>query len=587
MDDIMGMAIVAVDDSQPFLTLINGLLRNYGYTTIKSFSSSIHAFDHVQENPPDLLLLDLMMPELDGIEFCRKVKSNQATRHVPVIMITSNRDEQTLSACFEAGAIDFIGKPFGPAELLARVKSALFLKRSHDLLKNQFAEIQILSRQSQRDLDQAERIFTNIIRRDIPEAPNVKFMISPAKNVSGDILLVTSTPTGVQHILLGDFTGHGLSAAIGATTVSSVFKAMSAKGRHIKDIMSEINNQMRLVLPTGLFFCACLIALDCIKGKTWVLNCGLPDVLVIGRQGGLKRRFPAKTTPPGLAPADYHYATTERMVVKDGDHIYVYSDGLTEANNPQGEMFSQTLVEKALTGVSDADQGFAAIQNDLQVFRGTAEQKDDITLADIRCDVKSPPYPGNTKYQAIQHGSSDWQVTVNLTPPRLANRNIAVVLYEMLEQCEPSLARHRTDICLILSELYNNALEHGLLGLDSRLKATAGGFYTYYEEFRNGLSALDQGWIKIDVLCYSRNQYGRLDIRVEDSGPGFDYHQDICLIPGGTTFCGRGVALVHSLCQELVYQAPGNKVEAVYVWSDQSAEAEAAPGPLTAPDVQL
>ncbi|MBF0510684.1 MAG: fused response regulator/phosphatase, partial [Deltaproteobacteria bacterium] len=142
-----------------------------------------------------------------------------------------DRDEQTLRACFEAGAIDFIGKPFGPAELLARIKSALSLKRSNDQLKFQLSEIKILSGQVQRDLDQAERIFTNIIQREAPDAPNVKFMISPAEHVSGDVLLVASTPMGAQHILLGDFTGHGLSAAIGATTVANVFNAMSAKGR--------------------------------------------------------------------------------------------------------------------------------------------------------------------------------------------------------------------------------------------------------------------------------------------------------------------------------------------------------------------
>ncbi|MBF0477297.1 MAG: fused response regulator/phosphatase, partial [Deltaproteobacteria bacterium] len=350
MNDLTKMTIVAVDDERVSLRIISRLLQNHGYTQIQCFSSPIQALDYVLENPPDLLLLDLMMPELDGLAFCRKINSSQAAGHVPVIMITANNDEQTLKDCFEAGATDFIGKPPGRTELLARVKSALSLKRSYDQLKTQFVEIQILSRQVQRDLDQAEKIFNNIIRREVPESPNIKFMLSPAQNVSGDILLAATTPTGIQHILLGDYTGHGLSAAIGATTVAGVFNAMSAKGRHIADIMSEINNQMRLVLPIGMFFCACLIALDNLKGKTWVLNCGLPDVLVIDRQGGLTRRFPSETTPPGLAPADYDYASVEQMAVEDGDHIYVYSDGITEAHNPQGELFGQTLLEEALTG---------------------------------------------------------------------------------------------------------------------------------------------------------------------------------------------------------------------------------------------
>ncbi|MBF0510685.1 MAG: SpoIIE family protein phosphatase, partial [Deltaproteobacteria bacterium] len=305
------------------------------------------------------------------------------------------------------------------------------------------------------------------------------------------------------------------------------------------------------------------------------LNCGLPDVLVIGRHGGLKRRVPPIATPPGLAPVNDKYDTVEQIVVEDGDHIYVYSDGLTEANNPQGEMFGQTMLEKALAGAADADQGFDAIQEALKVFRSTADQKDDISLVDIRCDVKFPPYPPGRVYQITQFEAADWQISVNLTPPRLTNHNIAVVLYEMMVQ-----TRHRTDICLVLSELYNNALEHGLLGLDSRLKATTEGFYNYYEDFRNRLATLDQGRIRVDVSCYCQSKHGKLDIRMEDSGPGFDYNQDICLIPDGVTFCGRGIALVRSLCRALVYHAPGNKVEAVYAWSDQTEETEAASGPV-------
>ncbi|MBF0510382.1 MAG: ATP-binding protein, partial [Deltaproteobacteria bacterium] len=243
-------------------------------------------------------------------------------------------------------------------------------------------------------------------------------------------------------------------------------------------------------------------------------------------------------------------------------------DGITEAHNPQGELFGQTLLEEVLTGVSDANQGFEAIQKTLHAFCSTAEQKDDITLADIRCDVRSAPYFTGREYPRIQYGSSDWQLTVNLTPPRLSDNNIAIIIYEMMEQREPTLFKHRTDICLILSELYNNALEHGLLGLDSRLKATSEGFDTYYEALRSRLATLDHGWIKIDILCYGKGKHGKLDIRVEDSGPGFDHHQTICQMPDASIFCGRGVPLVHSLCQELVYYDPGNTVEAVYVWQE-------------------
>ncbi|MBF0549812.1 MAG: fused response regulator/phosphatase [Deltaproteobacteria bacterium] len=579
MDNILDMAIVAVDDDLTYLAVIAHLLKKNGFTRAQCFSSSTAAWAQVSETPPDLLLLDVTMPELDGFSFCRRVRSCDDTSHVPIIMITSDDDEQTLKASFEAGAIDFIAKPISPIVFLTRVKSALALKRSHDLLKTQNElliksndEIQILNHQVQRDLDLAERIFSKIIHRENPDAPNVRFLISPAKNVSGDILFASSTPAGEQHILLGDFTGHGLSAAIGATSVARVFSSMSAKGFSIGDIMEELNDQLRLILPTGLFCCACLIALDNIKRKTQVLNCGLPDVLVIGAQGKLKRRFPSKLIPLGLVPIDNYHGMMEEMAIEDGDHIYVYSDGIIEAVNPQGEMFSQSLLEKTLTGIPDVNQGFEEIQKALREFCATAEQQDDITLADIRCAVTSVQCPVAGQGQMTQYGSSDWQIRVNLSPPRLPHNNLAMVLYEMMEQNEPALKHHKINLYLILSELYNNALEHGLLGLDCRLKATPEGFESYYTALHDRLAALDQGWIKVDVLFYRQDTGRKLVVRMEDSGRGFDFRQVISQPPDEKCFSGRGVSLVRSLCQELVYNDQGNAVEAVYVWQEPAED---------------
>ncbi|MBF0474750.1 MAG: SpoIIE family protein phosphatase [Deltaproteobacteria bacterium] len=568
MDDLTKMTIVAVDDDSLSLRFIGRLFQNRGYTNVQGFSSSLQALDYVLENPPDLLLLDLIMPELGGLEFCRKIRNSQAFSRVPIVMITSNNDEHTLRTCFEAGATDFIGKPFSPTEFLARVKSALSLKRSNDLLKAQLDEITTLSRHIQRDLDLAEKIFTNIIYQEPSYAPNIRFTMSPASKVSGDIFFVTSTPVGIQHILLGDFTGHGLPAAIGASAVPRIFYSMSANGHPINKIMDKINEKLRCVLPLGFFCCACIVSLDKIKGKARILNCGLPEVLLIGRQGGIKRRFFSQYPPLGIEAAIDHSTLMEEITIYNGDHLFIYSDGLIETANPEGELFGQSRLEEVLSGVYDAAQGFDEVRKALLNFRTTAGQDDDITLADIKCVVKSLTSRHHGQSQDTDLEIPDWDISVCLNAPKLTGSDMAGLVYDAMAHKEPSLIKQMGDIYLLLSELYNNALEHGVLELDSRLKATPDGFGTYCKELSSRLAVLDRGSIKIEARYYSLGKNKMLVIRVEDSGPGFDYRKDHSLLLDEKAFSGRGIALVRSLCQELIYCDPGNIAEAVYVWQE-------------------
>lgn len=126
--------ILIVDDEKVNIDVLVGLLKPY-YRTIVAKSGE-QAFQRL-ENPslPDLILLDIMMPGLDGYEVCRKFKNNPATRHIPVIFITSKTDEQDEALGFKVGAVDYITKPFSPLIVWARVKTHIELKRRGDMLE--------------------------------------------------------------------------------------------------------------------------------------------------------------------------------------------------------------------------------------------------------------------------------------------------------------------------------------------------------------------------------------------------------------------------------------------------------------------
>jgi two-component system, HptB-dependent secretion and biofilm response regulator len=129
------------------------------------------------------------------------------------------------------------------------------------------------------------------------------------------------------------------------------------------------------------------------------------------------------------------------------------------------------------------------------------------------------------------------------------------------------LAQHKHMIFTILAELLANAIDHGLLGLDSSMKSTPRGFAHYYEQRERLLTELRQGLLRIQITHSRKDKGGRLIIQVQDSGPGFDFHRLVSGIGAQETYSGRGIPLVRASCESLTYHGNGNTAEAVYVWA--------------------
>ena len=132
--------ILVVDDTPENIRLLDAVLSPRGYT-VDAVSSGAQALERLAaEPPPDLVLLDIVMPEIDGYEVCRRIRATPATELLPVVMITASSGEEKLRA-LEAGADDFVMKPFDQAELLARVRSLIRIKQYHDTIRQQATEL--------------------------------------------------------------------------------------------------------------------------------------------------------------------------------------------------------------------------------------------------------------------------------------------------------------------------------------------------------------------------------------------------------------------------------------------------------------
>ncbi len=555
--------LLVVDDDATNRFLLFALLEKEGYRVIVAEGGE-EAVELFRRESPDLVLMDVMMPGMDGYEATQRIKAESGERFVPVIFLTALSDEQALAHCVECGGDDFLTKPYNRIILKAKIDALMRMRGLHAALLAQKLELSSHRDRLQHERGIAERVFGNILKSGSLDAPNIRYLLSPMQAVNGDLLLTARHPGGGFNYLLGDFTGHGLSAAVGAIPVTDIFHAMTGKGFHIGDIAREINRKLKSVLPPNLFFAAVLVEMDRGGGLASVWNGGVPDVLVMGANG-TKQRIPSDHLPLGIIAHEHFDGSTIQIAMEQGDRIYVYSDGVIEIESPGGERYGEERLLKVLESLG-ADERFDAVRRELDRFRGDAPQRDDITLLEISpfhvCDG-TELVGGVAGKGAVPF--AHWRMVLELDAGAVRQMDPVPLLTQSVITLE-QLDAHRERLYMVFAELYNNAVDHGLLQLDPALKETPEGFATFYSEREKVLEQLAEGRVYIEVEHMLVDEGGKLAVRIEDSGPGFDMGALPPELSENTSFRGRGIRVLRSLCESLTYEGRGNRVEAVYRW---------------------
>ncbi len=413
----------------------------------------------------------------------------------------------------------------------------------------------------------AEQIFTAITGAGRLSAPNIHYLLSPMANTSGDLILAAYTPSGGQHFLLGDFAGHGLSAALGAIPVSDIFYSMTAKGFHVCDIVREINAKLYNRLPTGFFLAACLVEVDVMQRSARVWNGGIPAAILMRDGKGIYRRFESRNLPLGIVSSEQLCGEMESIELQQGDRLYIYSDGVIESTDLAGRMFGQERLEDCLCAedVPVYDR-FNRIKSQLAEFRGDEPQNDDITLVEITFDLAL--IQDNTEVTGSANSTvADWRCDLELGAGRLRDFDGLPAIVDLMVRSN-GMEDHKARLYTIVTELFNNAVDHGILVLDKQLKSSDAGFYAYYETREAALLNTERGYVKLSLSCRQHAAERQVSIRVEDSGPGFDVGDGLIDLNANIGFSGRGISLVRSLCSEVLFHRGGNTVEAVYQWTD-------------------
>src|SRR5690606_26555749 len=377
-------------------------------------------------------------------------------------------------------------------------------------------------------------------------------------------LVACPQPSGCMHALLGDFTGHGLPAAIGAMPLAEIFYGMTAKGFSMPDVLREINQKLKKILPVGFFCCAVMVDLNFSRRDIEIWMGGMPDCLLL-RRGELVT-VQSNHLPLGVLASQNFRVETYKYDLDDGDRIFLWSDGIVEARNPDGELFGEERLRQVFVDNQDQASLFNDVRQAIVNFMGSSERSDDLTMAEV---VMMPEDELGVELTPLVNsaltGPLQWALSYRLTGGTLRDFNpIPLLLHVILEV--PGLRALSGQIYTLLAELYANALEHGILGLESSLKQSPEGFVQYYAEREQRLRNLDQDWIDFQISHVPEGRGGVLCVRVEDTGQGFD-HEALCRdLPPLDQYSGRGIPLLRSMCRRLEFQGTGNIVVAEFAW---------------------
>ena len=505
------MKVLAVDDNRTNLHILQVFLKKLGHEVILA-ENGAEAVRRFTEHSPDLVLLDIMMPVMDGFEAARQIKAIPRDRWTPVIFLSAlNRDENLVEG-LDAGADDYLTKPinfvvleaklrsmqrslalqqesidslrrvqaisdsvldaivtsdehgiivsvnqsteriFGwtPSEMIGKNVSMLMpedQRQSHEIrmgdstndtpqknigqereleaqhkdghrfaatltitgvtLDNQRMIVGVIRDISERkrtdqqlrdnarqlqdyfDHTQAEqqlalRLMEKQLHRKGLLDSRLRYAVIPAENFSGDIVAANRSPDGHFYALLADATGHGLTAAISVLPVLALFYRMTKLNRPIREIVLELNFQLKESMPVGRFVAITLVCLDESnkQGDIWVG--GTPEAFLFDRWGRVCRTFASANLPLGIVTNDELGGEPQHFSWENESQLILCSDGLLEATNPQGDQFGVDGLFAATANTSPSDR-FAKIEMALRIHQGSSVASDDISLMLIDC----------------------------------------------------------------------------------------------------------------------------------------------------------------------------------------------------------
>ena len=366
--------ILVVEDNPASLDILRARLLANKYDVITA-SDGVEGLNQAKMRLPDLILLDIMMPRMDGLEVCRRIKGDSSLPFMPIILITAKTDSKDVVAGLDAGGDEYLAKPVDHSSLVARVKSMLRIKELHDVVLEQAEQMKL-------QLKTATKV-QSLFWPKIPELPEhlkIWAFSEPAFYVGGDLYDIIPLPDKSVLAYVADISGKGVAAALMMAALSTRIRTEALANDNINELMQVVNKSMyRLMSDEGYFATIVLLRYFPATGKIHFIRAGHPSPLWI-INGELKQIEPAKTLPLGVVQ-EVAYEIQE-IHLASGSSFLLFSDGIIEAENNVHESFGDNRLMHCIGKKNDPPWGGEIVEA-VKDWRGKAEVNDDLTVLEV------------------------------------------------------------------------------------------------------------------------------------------------------------------------------------------------------------
>jgi len=379
--------ILIVDDTPDNIFLLEVILEKEGFSTL-SAENGLEAIEVVKNNKVDLILMDVMMPEMDGFEASRNIRDMKASEHIPIIMITAKKREQgDVIRGLGEGAVDYLTKPFDDGEIVARVKSMLRIKHLHD------ANIELLEqiRKQQKHMETELKMAESIQKYFLPSSEHlgsfknckIEANYQATIRIGGDIYDIFEYGENKVFFTIADITGHGPSAALIMGLLKALLESESADYPNLTTLAWRLNKKLLDMTPDTHFVTAFLGVADFEKSELTYVTAGHPPPYLVGKTSTSKRgRLKSTGSLLGIFNDGDAFFEEKTVSFSSADKLIFFSDGVYESIGKDDKIYGLLRLEKRIdekVSVS-AKEILKHIWSDVENFRDDNAEQDDIAV---------------------------------------------------------------------------------------------------------------------------------------------------------------------------------------------------------------
>lgn len=545
------MQILLVEDDLIFCEYVNYVFIDID-ADIAVANNLADARKQLKDKSIDIVLLDNCLPDGRGVELMNDI--TKLNDKPTTMMITAEEGHEVIKQAFEMGVRDYMVKPIQVDLFLHKITSLYQNLLNERQLAQTNAEMLKAQQTAKAEEKLAQYVYSSLVGNSDETLDGMhKFQLSHS-DFCGDFLFSLQATNGNRYVFLADAMGHGLAAAICILPVISIAKAMANKNMPLLNIVHEVNEKLEVDLPDDRFVALGALELNFNSNEVIVINSGLPSLLFHMKNDEV-REVKSSSPPLGAFEAIEFSVTPISLALDDVQQILMFTDGLCDQRNLQGETLELSGIIKIAKNLVANKASWIQIEKIFNQHRSNQEKDDDVTLCVIKPSALKSHYQKPVDETAAKlHGT----LKFNLSATGDYLRVLDVIRFTTTLLTETRIdPRFSSQIFTVFAELYNNALDHGVLNLDSALKNDVMGFAEFLserEEALNNLSLNDS----IDVNIHLKDT-DFIEINVKDSGAGFD-HQNT---KASKDLSGRGLALLSEITSQLERNEAGNQVKAI------------------------